>query len=396
MSTLQQVTGIRGSNSAKTRITRRIKDNGNNKVSNSELTGLENREDSFDEYGHLSPVEDESLENKPEKLDTTDIQMKLYKRECGKLGVIPIGAFMRNPCSSELIVKHYSMGPNGAKALSIPLMLDSSLVHLDLEGNDIQDKGLAGLSEMLLESVTVKFVNLSKNNLGHKSISNVQSLLQKNRFIESIYLADNGFSDVDASAFSEILKENKTLKKLVLSNNDFGDESGLVFGNALAINETLEYLDLSWNKFRGKSAADLLKGIKENVSLKYFNLSYNGCGKTGAIEIASTLVTNSTLVELDLTDNRLTDIDVQIIVFQLDKNESLQKLRLGDNLITANGCLELIKKLKTMENLTLKELDLKNTNVNQEFLNEIEEYMKLENPMPEIKYGICPTKRDFL
>ncbi|XP_050405944.1 leucine-rich repeat-containing protein 74B [Patella vulgata] len=396
----RQITGIRSNSSGRRTVARKIKpddkdDNLESVTMTSDITSFGDREDTLlDDVLH-APVEDEKLDNLPVKLDTVDIQKKLYRRECDKLGVIPIGVYMRNPVQPQLILKHYSMGPDGAKALAIPLMLDSNIVCLDLEGNDINATGMVAMAEMLAESVTIKELNLSRNNLGHRGALSVKSLLRKNRLIDTLYLSGNGFTDVDTTTFADIIKESKTLKKLVLSHNGFGDGSGTLFGNAIIVNENMEYLDLSWNKLRGRSAAELCLGLKENIGLKYFNIAYNGCGKHGATAVAMALGVNSTLRELDLTDNRLTDVYVLAVIRELSNNETLKILRIGENLITGKGCLDILRLFLKAENSVLEILDLKNTNVTKEFLEEMKMLPSIRTPSPVILHGSCPSAKQI-
>lgn len=58
-------------------------------------------------------------------MDLDEIKRELYQRECRRLKVTPIGAFVRNPTKTQLDLKYYSMGPDGAKALSVPLMVSA-------------------------------------------------------------------------------------------------------------------------------------------------------------------------------------------------------------------------------------------------------------------------------
>lgn len=52
-----------------------------------------------------------------------DIKLELYRRECRNLDITPVGAYLRSPSSPILAIKHYSLGPRGAKALSVPLLV---------------------------------------------------------------------------------------------------------------------------------------------------------------------------------------------------------------------------------------------------------------------------------
>lgn len=52
-----------------------------------------------------------------------EIKLKLYQRECEKLQVIPISAYLRQTDNKSLHIKHYNIGPNGAKALAAAILV---------------------------------------------------------------------------------------------------------------------------------------------------------------------------------------------------------------------------------------------------------------------------------
>lgn len=56
-------------------------------------------------------------------LQPHEIKVQMYLRECRKLQVIPVGAYIRQPTQNALVIRHYNMGPNGARALAAPLMV---------------------------------------------------------------------------------------------------------------------------------------------------------------------------------------------------------------------------------------------------------------------------------
>lgn len=49
----------------------------------------------------------------------------LYERECKRLGVCPVGAFLRAPGKASVELRNYSVGPKGAAALAVPLLVSN-------------------------------------------------------------------------------------------------------------------------------------------------------------------------------------------------------------------------------------------------------------------------------
>ncbi|KAL5008522.1 hypothetical protein ScPMuIL_014103 [Solemya velum] len=372
-----------------------------------------------------SPNSDvDSTESEPKRriLEPGDIQRRLYLRECNRLHVIPVGAYLRLQGQTTLAIRHYNIGPNGARALSVPLMLDSSLTHLDLEGNDIGYEGVKSLVETLADNVYISNLNLSNNNLRSEGAKMVCSLLLTSNIIESIKLSGKGytsvqlvdpdlrhgvcfrcciifiigttadiealvprvvggndFHDADAEIFAKVMKETRTLKELSLAHNGFGEIAGTEFGNAIAVNESLETLDLSWNHIRRRSAAAFALGIKENVRLKTLDVSFNGFGAEGAAVIALALNTNRTLVELNLAHNRLIDEALKFVATQLPSNDTLKILRIGENPITTVGALELLEAIKEAESCAIEVLDMEGISVDRTFIKTLKAAQKTKN-----------------
>ncbi|XP_052269992.1 NLR family CARD domain-containing protein 3-like isoform X3 [Dreissena polymorpha] len=207
--------------------------------------------------------EETLLEDPPKKcMEAQDIKVKLYLRECERLRVIPVSAFLRAPNSRVLKLKHYNMGPNGARALAAALMIDTVVSFLDLEGNFITSVGLASLKEALCDQNYVTYLNISDNKLGSRGAELIGRMMLSNHHIDTLHASRNGFTDADASIFANIIKDNRTLKELVISGNEFEEGAGCALGAALASSETLEKLDVSWNHIRKRGALEFAQGIK--------------------------------------------------------------------------------------------------------------------------------------
>ncbi|XP_060081615.1 leucine-rich repeat-containing protein 74B-like [Ylistrum balloti] len=321
-------------------------------------------------------VNNKSIRNKKKKnLEQSDVKREIYKRECAKCHVVPVGAYLRTPSSGSLVIRHYNLGPNGAKALSAPLMLDDTVTHVDIVGNAIEVQGLVFLLQALADNRSVQHLDISDNNLTSTGAKVLGDFIRtnKNTTLENLIMSENCFKDEDGLYFAEAIQENKSLKEIVLSHNLFGDVSGPAFGKALAVNSTLETFDISWNQIRQKSAALFVKRLKANVGLTRLNVGFNGLGSEGATEMVSLLKTNKSLLELDLSHNRLKDLDTVPLAKGLAKNSTLKVLRIGDNLLTSVGATAILHSLyDPLSVCVLQTLDFHNTSVDLAF----ERYLK--------------------
>ncbi|WAR19635.1 LR74A-like protein [Mya arenaria] len=249
--------------------------------------------------------EETLLEDPPRKyMEPHEVKMKLYLKECERLQVIPVSAYVRKPTSTALCLQHYNMGPNGARALSAALLLDTTISFLDIEGNSITSIGLSSIKEALVDHNFITHLNISDNKLGSRGAVLLEQLMLANHRIDTLHASRNGFKDADAEYFAHMIKENVGLKKLDVSFNGFGTEGTAFMGQALA--------------------------------------------------------TNRTLLELDMSKNRITNFDLKVMVKQLAQNDTLQVLRLGDNLINALGAIDVLQTVLALETSSMEKIDFGN------------------------------------
>ncbi|KAK7504307.1 hypothetical protein BaRGS_00004611 [Batillaria attramentaria] len=270
-------------------------------------------------YGNTPQYSDDWIfdfdDDPPRKLGVEDIKIELYRRECRHLDVTPVGAYLRSPSSPELSIRHYLLGPRGAKALAVPLLLDSCITTLNLERNALGSEGARHLMEALIESCSITHLNLSYNELGSTGAAILGRVLMNNSLLRSVTLSGNLFKDADADHFVQVLLVRQYFFASEVSSG---------------INDSLDCLDLSWNHIRPKGGVALLNGVKEN---------------------------------LDMANNRITNVGLLALASQLKHNDTLQVLKLGDNLATGEGAQALGDAILAAEDCAIHTLDLTNVNV---------------------------------
>ncbi|KAK2837996.1 hypothetical protein Q5P01_015208 [Channa striata] len=136
-----------------------------------------------------------------------------YMEACERLQVVPVPYFLRHMQDNELSMMYYGLGPQGTKALAVPLVTNTSILRLNLRDNWMEGMGGAAIAEMLKENCYITEVDLSDNNLG----------------------------DRGARAIAAMLKENSTLVSLNLSGNHFTTRSAEHLGPALITNTKLQH-----------------------------------------------------------------------------------------------------------------------------------------------------------
>ncbi|CAK8686603.1 unnamed protein product [Clavelina lepadiformis] len=321
-----------------------------------------------DEYDTDLEMEDTSV-NKYRSMTAKDT----YVKYCEQLGVVPASYFLAHMNDEVLNMSHHSLGPNGAKAIAAPLVVNTSILELNIEDNWITSEGMQDIAEMLMENCYICYLNISCNKLGTEGARFVCEVLQENTSLKELNVSRNDFKDSDAQYFAEALKQNFRLKELNLSGNAFCEVGGEWLGQAIASNEAIKRLNLSWNHLRRKGALAICAGMKLNITIKSLDLSWNGFADEGAMAMGEALKTNNSLTWLDLSNNRITGKGAFMLAKGLEINDTLKTLKLGENPIGGDGALILLRSIAKNEKSALEDLDLRGIQISKEFKDLAEE-----------------------
>ncbi|XP_036887231.1 leucine-rich repeat-containing protein 74A [Sturnira hondurensis] len=307
-----------------------------------------------------------------EKLFTTG-QRELYTEACKLVGVVPVSYFLQNMDEAFLNLNHHGLGPNGTKAIAIALVSNTTVISLELEDNCIMEEGVLSLVEMLQENYYVQELNISNNALGLEGARIISQFLQRNSSsLLNLQLSGNDFTDESAELLCLALSANYRIREMDLSHNQFSDKGGELLGQMLALNVGLVSLDLSWNHFCSPAAVALCNGLRANVTLKTLDLSMNGFGNEGAAALGETLRFNSSLAYIDVSANNISNEGVSKISRGLEINETLQVLKLFLNPISTDGAIILILSIKRNSRSRMEKLDISNVTVSEQFVKTLD------------------------
>ncbi|KAM7089862.1 leucine-rich repeat-containing protein 74B isoform 3-T4 [Ciconia maguari] len=214
-----------------------------------------------------------------------------YLAACRACGVTPASGLLRRPPGPALSLRHRGLGPRGAKALALSLLVDTSILTLDLSDNWLQGEGAAAIAEMLKENCYI-----SGEILG--------TAIAENIGLKELKISWNHFHSQGAAALAKGLGANTFLKVLDVSYNGFGNSGAAALGEALKANNVLEELNISNNRISVEGALHVAAGLKENKTLKSLNMTRNPMQSEGCCGVLKALQANSgTGIEiLDLPD----------------------------------------------------------------------------------------------
>lgn len=258
-----------------------------------------------------------------------------YVRACGMQHVVPSSKLFKQLSiegNTVLNLPYYGLSDKGTMALSIAMLVNTSVTSLYLSGNNIGEKGISYIHKMMAENTSITDLDLSENNLKDFGAKTIAAMLETNRFIQKLDISGNEFADSDAQVLARSIEVHPVLEWVNLSHNLFSDKSSLTFEHLIE-NCKLLFLDLSWNQFRTQGAKHIASGLKENAYLKILNVSWNGFDDEGGAAFGDALANNAFLKELDISSCRIASEGFGKLMSGLKSNEKLEVLRVGGNYI---------------------------------------------------------------
>ncbi|XP_008334474.1 leucine-rich repeat-containing protein 74B [Cynoglossus semilaevis] len=308
---------------------------------------------------------DLDLKGEDEEYDLTG--QTSYLKACEMLHVVPASFFLQHMKDDELTLTHRGLGPQGTKALAVPLVTNTSILRLNLCDNWMEGLGGAAIAEMLKENCYITVADLSNNNLGDYGARAVSGMLKENSTLLSLNLSGNHFTDESAEHLGPALVSNTKLQHLDISHNALGERAGEILGDSLSENTGLRSISLAWNCIRGKGAVLLANGLGGNIALRNVDLSFNGFGEEGTVALGQALKENEVLEELNLSNNRIPPEGGIRLAVGLRVNKTIKSLNMGRNPIQSAGCYAVLKSLQDNPDSALEAIDFAGIAVNQEF-----------------------------
>lgn len=276
-------------------------------------------------------------------------------------------------------LKHLLLGDNTledshAQALFQALISNQTLTHLALHKNSLQLNQCPALAEFLSANTTLTHLALEENFISDTTL--LAAGLLENRALTHLFLESNDIDDAGLLPLSQALKSNNTLVHLDLGRNKMGPEGLKGLATALRVNsslltlmldhnrlppssiqnlgnvlqdpshQNLTVLDLSHNHLGVEGAKVLAQMLKKNTSLTYLYVGYNNLESQGLKALSPALEINFSLTHLCLESNNIGKNGAHALGQALAKNQSLRHINLESNVIGKKGAQALAKALE--------------------------------------------------
>ncbi|KAK1162242.1 leucine-rich repeat-containing protein 45-like [Acipenser oxyrinchus oxyrinchus] len=186
-------------------------------------------------------------------------------------------------------------------------------------------------------------------------------------------LAMQSLSVDTCAVLGRVLSNDVLFTEVVLSDCMLSEEGVKLLLPGLCSNTTVKVLDLKGNNMRAVGSEALGKLLRQNKSIRRLTLEWNALGMWGeAFSIfCEGLGSNKALKQLDLRNNQINHQGAGELAMALKRNTTLQELDLRWNNIGLLGGRVLLESLQ--QNRTLLQLEMAGNNVPSDTLKAVEQ-----------------------
>jgi Ran GTPase-activating protein (RanGAP) involved in mRNA processing and transport len=139
------------------------------------------------------------------------------------------------PARPFLYMGKIGMTIEGVSAIAGAMMVDKTITHLDLSGNELGDAGAIEIAAMLKRTKTLKHLNLVDNEIGVEG----------------------------ASALADAIRVNRSLVVVDMSSNKVGIQGTQALADAVYANDNIEFLNLAETATRHPGARIMVDAREE-------------------------------------------------------------------------------------------------------------------------------------
>ena len=232
---------------------------------------------------------------KSSKLTTLNINGNHFKNE----GLIHLATCLSKESLGSVTTLNVSdckLNFEGLKSFFNIVTYNQRLNTLYLNNNNFCSKGFEDL-ESLIAPMNLRKITLSNCNIS-KYANGIALLLSDNSTLNHIDLSSNRIDDRTFQSFVYLPKDNHSLKSIDLSKNFISDSSGKEFILNLITNTSLHTINFYDNQLQNETANVILSVLQVNKSLLHLNVECNRIQLKMVNEIANALKANNDLQKM--------------------------------------------------------------------------------------------------
>eukprot|EP01006_Ploeotia_vitrea_P016562 TRINITY_DN4728_c0_g1_i1.p1 TRINITY_DN4728_c0_g1~~TRINITY_DN4728_c0_g1_i1.p1 ORF type:complete len:371 (+),score=13.09 TRINITY_DN4728_c0_g1_i1:32-1144(+) len=231
----------------------------------------------------------------------------------------------------------------GARLLADGLMMNTSVLHFSIQGNDIGEEGGTAMAAMLKGNNTLQTLNLGSCGIKTGTIIGLATALQEQPSLTSLNIDKPLLPGLQenltaAQHLGEMIKLNSTLTEINMSRFKMNDEMMQLMTPAFIHNQSVIAMNFSCNQLSVDCGALFASILSKRPDITDLNLHSNKLADAGVKQIAQALKTHPSLVKLDLRKNSVAEIGMSAVADMLKFNDSVNELQLWGNTFTPQTC----------------------------------------------------------
>jgi len=276
----------------------------------------------------------------------------------------------------------YRLNKDLIKPFLKALQSNTTLKHIDLSGNEINDENISSFATILQSNNSLETVFLNRNKFSIIGMEKLVDALKINKSIKKLVLSGNKniLNENNAKKLVESLKINKTLKELDLTGCQISSEIMFYISEILKTNHSLTKLIISLNKDLSE-IEHLPNALQNNSTLKVLEMGFLQFSKQSEM-FSNALKINNHLIEINLRCCELKENDIYFIAEALKINKTLKKLYICYNWFSLKAIDYIANALKI--NNTLNFIDLSGFDILKQHINELANTLKINKTLKQI------------
>lgn len=142
---------------------------------------------------------------------------------------------------------------------------------------------------------TLTHLNLSRNSIDDKTLEFLVNELINYRALTCLQLSDNSFGDKGAASLAGLITQCPSISHLDIGYNIIGDEGATALAGGLKHLKALTHLDISFNLLKDPGCTSLTEALKNNTTLTYLDLCHHWISESATKMLTEALRHNTTL-----------------------------------------------------------------------------------------------------
>ena len=278
---------------------------------------------------------------------------KLDRRACELLAE----GVQRMPCLETLILGGNPLIGCGGAVQLVSSLHSSKLRLLYMSRTGISDPDFECIASYIHSTTSLVRLDIDGNDISVESIDSLCKALSANSSMRTLYMSYCNLTTSHCVCLGQLLRHpiHCKIEELDLSNCSMTSDGVGEVVSRLSDNQTLSLLNLSGNPIGSDGAVAVATMLKRNSSLETLWLVRCSIGSSGGVELGVALERNKTLRVLGLSGNAIGEDGARGLCVGLENN-SLEKLYLsGDESLGDEG-VSLLLKCVEEKNRSLKTL----------------------------------------